>query len=192
MTTIGITGGIGSGKSVVLSLLETHGIPVYIADRESKRLVASSTAIREQLTALLGADVYDSNGLNRRRMASLIFNDPVLLAQVNAIIHPEVARHFQSWVQQQSTRYAALESAILFESGFDRLVDVRVMIDAPRPLRLQRVMERDGLPEAEVLRRMENQLPDEIKKERSDYLVFNDEKQALIPQIEMLISNLPG
>ncbi|MDR3267718.1 MAG: dephospho-CoA kinase [Tannerella sp.] len=188
MTTIGITGGIGSGKSVVVSLLETYRMPVYIADKESKRLVASSPSIREQLTALLGKSVYAANKWNHALMASLIFNDPALLTQVNAIIHPEVACHFQTWVQQQSAPYVALESAILFESGFDRKVDIRVMVYAPQALRIQRTMTRDRVTENEVLRRMENQLPDEIKKERSDFIIFNDEKQALIPQIEMLIA----
>jgi dephospho-CoA kinase len=190
MTTLGITGGIGSGKSIVVSLLETYDIPVYIADEESKRLLAASPSIRERLTALLGQSVYDSNGLNHRLMASLIFNDPALLARVNALIHPEVAQHFQSWVQRQSAQYAALESAILFESGFDRNVDVRVMVYAPPELRMQRVMARDRITKKEVLCRMDNQLSDEIKKELSDYIIFNDEKQALIPQIEMLISCL--
>ncbi|MDR3260660.1 MAG: dephospho-CoA kinase [Tannerella sp.] len=192
MTTIGITGNIGSGKSVVVSLLRTYGIPVYIADEESKRLVNASPVIRERLTALLGDAIYGPDGLNRRRVASLLFNDSSLLAQANAIIHPEVARHFQFWVHQQSAGYAALESAILFESGFDRTVDLRVMVYAPQPLRLQRVMARDRMTETEVLSRMDNQLSDEIKKQRSDYVIINDGKQALIPQTEKFILYLYG
>ncbi|MDR2042713.1 MAG: dephospho-CoA kinase [Tannerella sp.] len=191
-TTIGITGGIGSGKSLVVSLLETYGMSSYVADRESKRLTATLPAIREQLTALLGEDIYDANGLNRCRMASLIFHEPSLLAQVHAIIHPEVARHFREWVSRQSAPYAVLESAILFESGFDRQVNWRVTVYAPASLRLQRVMTRDGLTETDVLRRMKNQWTDEVKKAKSDYVVFNDGKQALIPQIERLVKSLPG
>ncbi|MDR3195046.1 MAG: dephospho-CoA kinase [Tannerella sp.] len=191
MTTIGITGGIGSGKSLVASLLGTYGMPVYVADEESKQLVATLPVIREQLTALPGGDgIYDANGLNRRRMAALIFNDPSLLAQVNGIIHPEVARHFRQWLSEQTAPYAVLESAILFESGFDRQVDWRVTVYAPRALRLQRVMARDGLTEADVLRRMENQWPDEVKKAHSDFVIYNDGSQALIPQIETLVAHL--
>ncbi|MDR1336926.1 MAG: dephospho-CoA kinase [Tannerella sp.] len=192
MTTIGITGGIGSGKSLVVALLGTYDMPAYVADEESKRLVAAHPLIRERLTALLGADIYGADGLNRRRMASLIFHDPQLLTQVNAIIHPEVARHFREWVSQQSAPYAVLESAILFESGFDRQVDRRVTVYAPRALRLQRVMARDGLTETDVLRRMENQWTDERKKAKSDCVLINDGKQALIPQIEWLVRHLSG
>ncbi|MDR1103219.1 MAG: dephospho-CoA kinase [Tannerella sp.] len=191
-TTIGITGGIGSGKSLVVTLLGTYDMPAYVADEESKRLVATHPVIRERLTALLGADIYGADGLNRRRMASLIFHDSLLLTQVNAIIHPEVARHFREWVSQQSAPYAVIESAILFESGFDRQVDLRVTVYAPRALRLQRVMARDGLTETDVLRRMENQWTDEVKKAKSDYVIINDGKQALIPQTERLVRHLFG
>ncbi|MDR1675645.1 MAG: dephospho-CoA kinase [Tannerella sp.] len=190
--TIGITGGLGSGKSLVVSLLETYDMPSYVADRESKRLTATLPAIRERLTGLLGEEIYDANGLNRRRMASLIFRDPSLLAQVQAIIHPEVARHFREWVSRQTAPYAVLESAILFESGFDRLVDWRVTVYAPGALRLQRVMARDGLTEADVLRRMENQWPDEVKKAKSDYVILNDGRQALIPQTERFVEFIAG
>lgn len=191
MTTIGVTGGIGSGKSVVVSLLATYGYPVYLADEESKRLVDTSSVIRERLSTLLDADIYGTNGLNRRRMASLIFSNPPLLEKVNAIIHPEVARHFRAWVQRQSAAVAAaLESAILFESGFDREVDWRVAVYAPRTLRLQRAMARDGVTESEILRRMANQWPDEMKTERADFVIYNDDTQPLIPQVERIISVL--
>jgi dephospho-CoA kinase len=184
MITIGLTGGIGSGKSVVASLLEVYGMAVYSADKESKKLLVSSPLVREQLIALLGNSIYDSNGLNRRLMASLIFNDSNLLEQVNTIIHPAVGRHFESWLERQTTKYAVLESAILFESGFDRYVDCCLMVYAPCELRVKRVITRDGITEAEVWQRMQHQLPDEEKKERADYVIYNDEKQPLIPLVE--------
>ena len=188
MTTIGLTGGIGSGKSTVASLLEIYGIPVYTADEESKRLLDSSPLIREQLTVILGDSVYGADGLlNRRLMASLIFNDAKLLKQVNDIVHPEVGRHFQSWIGRQTIKYAVLESAILFESNFDRYVDFCLMVYAPSELRIRRVMARDQITEAEVLQRIQHQLPDEEKMKRSDYVIYNDEKQPLIPQIEKFI-----
>ena len=143
--------------------------------------------IRKQLTALLGDSIYDSNGLNRKLMASLIFNDANLLEQVNAIIHPEVGRHFQSWLEQQTTKYAVLESAILFESKFDRYVDFCLTIYAPRELRIQQVMMRDGITEAEVGQRMQHQMPEEEKMKRADFVIYNDGIQPLIPQIEELV-----
>jgi dephospho-CoA kinase len=171
-------------------LLEVYGIPVYSADEESKRLLVASPQLRQQLTALLGDSIYEAGELNRRRMASLIFNDANLLAQTNAVVHPEVNRHFRAWVERQTTKYAVLESAILFEAGFDRYVDFRLMIYAPRELRIRRVITRDRITEAEVLQRMQHQLPDEEKIKRADFVIYNDDKQALIPQIEKLMEEL--
>ena len=184
MITIGLTGGIGSGKSVVASLLELYGMSVYIADEESKRLLTSSPLIRERLTTLLGSSVYNADGLNRRMMASLIFNDAKLLEQVNAVIHPEIARHFKAWMSRQTTNFVVLESAILFESGFNHFVDICILVYAPLELRIKRVMARDKITEKEVLQRMRHQIPDEEKKVLSDYVIYNDDMHALVPQIE--------
>lgn len=190
MIKIGITGGIGSGKSVVAELLRLCGVPVYIADEESKRLTATSPVIRRQLTALLGTDIYPDGQLDKRRLAARIFHDPACLQQVNAIIHPEVNRHFQDWAARQQTPFCAIESAILFESGFDRTVDVSLMVYAPPALRISRAMERDRATRAEVLGRIENQLADEIKKERSHYVIYNDDCRALIPQVADFLAGL--
>ena len=212
MITIGLTGGIGCGKSTVASLLEVYGMAVYSADEESKRLLEMPnpnpnrvlnpvrvgttvriedahrhSLIRKQLTTLLGDSIYDSNGLNRKLMASLIFNDANLLEQVNAIIHPEVGCHFQSWLEQQTTKYAVLESAILFESKFDRYVNFCLTVYAPHELRIQRVMMRDGITEAEVGQRMQHQMPEEENMKRADFVIYNDGIQPLIPQIEELV-----
>lgn len=190
MTKIGITGGIGSGKSVVAELLQVHGVPVYIADVESKQLTATSPVIRQGLIGLLGEDVYTPEGLNRTYLASRIFSDAPLLRQVNAIIHPEVSRHYRAWVEKQSCPVTALESAILFESGFDSLVDVRLMVYAPREVRIQRAMQREKASREEIVRRIENQMDDEIKKQRADYIIYNDGKQALIPQLQLVLQSL--
>ena len=189
MITIGLTGGIGSGKSVVASLLELYGMSVYIADEESKRLLTSSPLIRKRLTTLLGSSIYDDSGLNRRIMASLIFNNTKLLEQVNAVIHPEVASHFKAWVSRQTTNFVVLESAILFESGFNHLVDICMLVYAPHELRIKRVMTRDKITETEVLQRMQHQIPDEEKKNLSDYVICNDDRHALVPQIEKALLN---
>lgn len=130
MIKIGITGGIGSGKSVVASLLALSGVPVYIADEESKWLTNNSPVIREKLTALFGPEIYTNEGLNKKLLASHIFNNPEQLQQVNQIIHPEVNRHFSAWVERQTSPLCAIESAILFESGFYKVVDISLMVYA--------------------------------------------------------------
>ena len=190
MIKIGITGGIGSGKSVVASLLALSGVPVYIADEESKWLTNNSPVIREKLTALFGPEIYTNEGLNKKLLASHIFNNPEQLQQVNQIIHPEVNRHFSAWVERQTSPLCAIESAILFESGFNRIVDTTLMVYAPMEVRIKRALERDVVSREEVIRRIESQLPDEVKKEKSDYVVFNDGKQALLPQITAFLTGL--
>lgn len=190
MIKIGITGGIGSGKSVVSELFTTLGIPVYIADTESKRLVNTSATIRKKLTGLFGNDLYTKTGIDRKKLASLIFNNPDLLKTVNGIIHPEVYLHFKDWTQKQRGKLCGIESAILFESGFARNVDTTVCVYAPESLRISRVKSRDDIPEELVRQRMKNQLPDEIKKEKSDYVIYNDETKALIPQVYSFLESL--
>lgn len=190
MIKIGITGGIGSGKSIVATLLGLSGVPVYIADEESKRLTDNSPVIKEQLISLFGGDLYAGGKLDKRLLASHIFNNPGALKQVNAIIHPEVNRHFHEWVARQDTPLCAIESAILFESGFDKVVDIRLMVYAPLELRIERASRRDTVAREEIERRIQNQLPDEEKKDRSDFVVYNDGKQALIPQVGRIIGEL--
>ncbi|WP_455641134.1 dephospho-CoA kinase [Parabacteroides sp.] len=190
MIKIGITGGIGSGKSVVASLLQLYGIPVYVADTESKILTDNSPVIREKLTALFGKDIYTEKGLNKKLLASYIFSDPECLQKVNAIIHPEVNRHFSEWTKRQKSDICAIESAILFESGFDKVVDKSLMVYAPAELRIERAILRDTVSREEIIRRIDNQMPDEIKKDRSDYVIYNDDIQALLPQIEKLLASL--
>lgn len=190
MIKIGITGGIGSGKSVVGRLLELKGVPVYIADTESKRLTNASPVIREALISLFGKEIYTPEGLNKKQLSDRIFNEPESLKKVNEIIHPEVSKHFLEWVNQQKTNICAIESAILFESGFDQIVNVRLMVYAPLPLRTERVRTRDKLSLQEVEERIHNQLSDEIKKEKSDYIIYNDDRQALLPQVTHFLTNL--
>ncbi len=187
MIKLGITGGIGSGKSVVSSLLEVLGIPVYIADNESKRLINASPIIKEKLINLFGKDIYIQNGVNKKLLASYIFTDSHLLEQVNAIIHPEVYIDFLKWSSLQTSNMCAIETAILFESGFDKGIDIAIMIYAPLAVRIDRVVLRDNLSREETLDRIKNQLSDEIKKSRSDYIIYNDGKRALIPQVENII-----
>lgn len=190
MIKIGITGGLGSGKSVVARLLALQGIPVYIADDESKRLTATSPLLRKQLCALFGDTLYAGGQLDKQRLAALIFHDADNLRRVNALIHPAVGNDFLAWAERQTSPYCAIESAILFESGFDRLVDTTLMVYAPLEVRLQRALLRDGTTRDALLARIRQQLPDEAKREASDYTLLNDGTHPLLPQIEAYLAFL--
>lgn len=192
MIKIGITGGIGSGKSVVASLLMLSDVPVYIADKESKWLTNHSPVIREKLIAMFGNNIYIGKEINKPMLASHIFNNPEQLKQVNQIIHPEVNKHFREWVDRQTTPLCAIESAILFESGFHHIVDLRLMVYAPKQLRLKRALSRDATTKEAIERRMDNQMSDEEKRDKSDYIIYNDDKHALIPQVNKFIQYLLG
>ncbi len=190
MIKVGITGGIGSGKSIVASLFALYGIPVYIADTESKILTNTSETIRQKLTALFGDSLYTETGLDKKKLASYIFNDPKLLETVNRIIHPEVAQHFQNWVAQQTGNLCIIESAILFESGFNSLVDKTITVFAPEEIRIKRSMQRDNVSEETIRQRMKNQMAEEVKINRSDFIISNDDSKALIPQVYAILTTL--
>ena len=190
MIKIGITGGIGSGKSVVASLFQLLGVPVYIADEESKRLTNQSMTIRRQLIAHYGEAIYTAEGLNKPLLAAKIFQDPAQRRIVNGIIHPEVKHHFEAWAAQQETPLCAIESAILFESGFDQVVDTHLMVYAPKALRIERATSRDAASREAIQQRIESQMADEEKRELADHLIYNDNQQPLIPQVTALIARL--
>lgn len=183
MIKIGITGGIGSGKSTVARLFTLLGVPVYIADDESKRLTATSPLIRQQLTSRFGNNLYTAEGLNKKRLAELIFSNAEHLHAVNAIIHPVVKQDFLAWAERQRTPLCAIESAILFEAGFEHTVDCTLMVYTPLELRIARIGQRDGSLPQEIARRIQSQMDDEEKRTRADHMILNDGQQALIPQV---------
>ncbi|MDR3251334.1 MAG: dephospho-CoA kinase [Tannerella sp.] len=191
MKKIGITGGIGGGKSVVSKLLMLAGIPVYMADDESKRLTDTSPAIKMKLKSMFGDDIYIDERLDRKRFASIIFGDETILHEVNGIIHPVVKDDFEEWIGRQTSRHCAMESAILYESGLDKEVDVVLMVYAPVDMRMTRVMLRDGATEADIMKRMNRQMPEALKRKQADYVIINDGVQALMPQVENFIKFLP-
>lgn len=191
MSRIAITGGIGSGKSYVCALLEERGIPVYNADNESKRLTVSDEGIRRGLIALLGEEVYREGTLNKPLLASYLFASPEHAAKVNAIIHPRVKDDFMRWTDEKgSCGVVGLESAILYESGFEDVVDVVVMVYAPEALRVERAMKRDGASEAQVRARMAAQMNDEEKRQKADWVVMNDGSIPLDKQLDALLEHL--
>lgn len=187
MKIIGITGGIGSGKTTVAKMFEAKGIPVYYADDEAKMLTATSPEIRELLIELLGEETYKDGVLDRKYMADKIFNDKVLLEQANAIIHPRVADHFVQWVENHKDHpYVLKEAAILFESGSYKHCDKVILVITPKEIRIQRVMDRDKVSRQEVLARMKNQWSDAKKRKLSDYVIQNIEIENTQKAVESL------
>ena len=181
---VGITGGIGSGKSVVSRLLEIMGIPVYISDTEAKRITCTDTVIRRELCALVGQEVFQGGELNRTLLAEYMFGYPEHVKEVNAIIHPRVKDDFRH------NGLVGMESAILIESGFREEVDFLVMVYAPLEVRVERAMKRDCSSRELVLKRIEAQMSDEAKREQADFVIVNDNETPLIPQVLELISLL--
>lgn len=188
---IGITGGIGSGKSIVSRLFEIMGVPVYVSDVETKQLTATDTRIRRELIDLLGEEVYIDNELNKALLASYLFSDPEHARLVNGIIHPRVKADFRQWVEKHdSFPMVGIESAILIEAGFIGEVDVVVMVYAPEDIRLLRAMKRDASPRELIEKRIRSQMSDEEKRRIADYVIINDDSMALIPQVVNLITLL--
>lgn len=188
---IGITGGIGSGKSVVSRLPEIAGVPVYISDVESKRLTAVDPLIRRELTALLGEEIYIGEELNKSLLASYIFGNPEHARKVNGIIHPRVRTDFQQWAgRHKSYPIVGIESAILVEAGFASEVDAIVMVYAPEEVRIARAMQRDAASRELVERRVRSQMDDEEKRKYADFVIVNDGNTPLIPQISALITSI--
>lgn len=188
---IGITGGIGSGKSVVSRLLEIMGIPVYISDIEAKRITNTDEVIRQELSDLVGQEVFLHGELNRPLLASYIFGHPDHAKKVNGIIHPRVKADFLQWAARQTDKpLVGMESAILLEAGFRDEVDFLVMVYAPLELRVGRAMKRDSSSKEQIMKRIEAQISDEIKVEHADFVIANDDETPLIPQVLELISLL--
>ena len=191
MIKIAVTGGIGSGKSYISHLLEDMHIPVYNADNEAKRLTVSDAGIRGELIALLGEEVYKDGLLNKPLLASYLFSDPAHVLQINSIIHPRVRKDFTVWVErQEKCVIVGMESAILYEAGFQDTVDAVIMVYAPVELRIQRAMYRDGASEEQVRARIAAQMDDEEERRRADFTVVNDGVQLLIPQLNRIVEQL--
>jgi len=191
MKIVGITGGIGSGKSVVSELFSVVNIPVYIADKESKKLTANSPVIREKLIDIFGKELYKEGVLDKKLLASYIFNDKEKLRIVNSIIHPEVKNDFMRWLEiNKKEPVVAHEAAILFESGMNTLVDFIVMVYTPVDIRIGRVMKRDGLSREKVLERIGSQMPDEDKAKLSDFVINNGGSVPLISQFLDVLKEL--
>lgn len=191
MLKLGITGGIGSGKTTVCRLFELLGIPVYYADDESKKLLDEDKLVKDQVIKTFGASIVNESGIiDRKKLAAIVFNNKEQLEKLNAILHPAVGQHFENWLKKQNTAYILKEAAILFESGAYKQVDKVVTVVAPLELKIQRTMKRDGVSQEEVERRMQLQMTDEEKIKRSDFIITNNEQELLIPQVLALHNQL--
>lgn len=190
MKKVGITGGIGSGKSVVGRVLEAMNFPVYYSDEASKELVDTDQKIKEELITLLGTEVYLNGKLNRPFLASVIFQNDELRMKVNQIIHPKVREAFVNWTNKQSSPLVFNEASILFETGAYKTMDATLLVTAPVDLKVMRVMERDKSSMESVLERMSKQWSDEQKIPLADYVLKNDEETSLIVQIENMLEEL--
>ncbi len=183
MFKIGITGGIGSGKSTVSRLFELLGVPVYYADDAAKKLMNESPEIRQRLLEVFGQEVYSGNELNRELLSAKVFNDPDQLKLLNSIVHPVVINDAEQWMHSQNSPYVLKEAAIFFESGSATGLDYMIGVYAPETLRIERVMQRDSISHNEILARMSRQIDEELKMKLCDFVILNDEQQMLIPQV---------
>ena len=186
MYKIGITGGIGSGKSTVCRMFCEHGIAVYDSDSRAKKLMQESGAIRQQLIEVFGEECYNAEGLNRPYLARCVFGDKDALQRLNNIVHPAVRADFRRWAEEQQSAYVILESAILFEAGFETEVDSTLAVLAPKPMRLERTMQRDGVTREEVEQRMEHQMSDEELHSKARRTLVNLRKDYLESDVEQL------
>jgi len=191
MLKVAVTGGIGSGKSMVCSLFEKIGIPVFYADQVAKMLMNSEPEIREKLIKIFGTGIFDANfKLNRTKFAAIIFNNEKALSTTNEIVHPVVRKEFSRWTELQNSPYVIQEAALIFESGQSENFDKIITVSAPVDIRIERVMKRDNITREKVLERIKNQLDEEIKCKQSDFIIVNDSKQMLLPQIINIHNNL--
>ncbi len=190
MLKIGITGGIGSGKSFVSKIIESFGYPIFYSDAAAKEIISTNQHAKEHLIALFGEKVFKENVLDRAFLANIIFNDENALQKVNKLIHPLVRLSFEEFSLQQKSSLVFNEAAILFESGGASQFDKIILVQAPEKLRIERVMKRDHTTEKEVLSRIQKQWSDEQKKKGSSFVIHNDEKQPLLIQIEKVLKEI--
>ena len=191
MIKLGVTGGIGSGKSVVCDVLRLHDIPVFDADREAKKLNDTSPVIREKLINHFGPDLYRNDRLDRKKLANLIFNNEENLRATNAIIHPELAKHFEKWADQRKHHaVVAIDAALLFEAGFQSLLDKTITVTAPLETRVERAAKRDGLTQKQITARANSQMNDEEKARLADFIIRNDGRHSLLEQVARILQDI--
>lgn len=187
---VGLTGGIGSGKSTVAKIFELLGVPVYYADAASKRLYHTDKDLMASLKEHFGEDIYTGDQLNRQKLAALVFNDPAKLELLNRLVHPPTIKDAEDWMTRQAAPYVIKEAALLFESGSVGGLDYVIGVYAPVHLRIKRTMDRDKVSREEVQARMNRQIDEDIKMRLCDFVITNNEQQLVIPQVVQLHQRL--
>jgi len=190
MKRIGITGGIGSGKSFIANILEHMGFPVYYSDLRSKELTKSNPSIKTGLISLFGEEVYSDNELNTQLVATKIFQNEEMRQKVNELIHPIVRKDFEDWVTNQKSTLVFNEAAILFETGSYKNFDANILICAPLELKIKRVMKRENCSKEDVLARMSKQWSDDEKSKLADFIINNDDCDPILTQLELVLAQL--
>jgi len=189
---VGITGGIGSGKSIIGKVLMIMGFPVFNSDTEAKLLMVNNQAVIDQVKHTFGEKAYLNQHLNRKYLADQIFNDPVLKDRLNNIVHPAVRQAYEDWCTIQTSEIVFNEAAILFETGRYKDFDYNILVTAPEALRIQRVVNRDQTSIAEVKNRMDNQWTDSKKIDLASFVVINDDKTLVTHQVENILKAIKG
>ena len=192
MLKIGLTGGIGSGKSTVAKVFQTLGIPIYYADKAAKEIMNTNEALKQQIIHHFGEDIYENKVLNRILLAQKVFNNPSQLNLLNSLVHPATIQAAEDWFVQQKAPYCIKEAALIFESGSQQNLDFVIGVYTPTTLRLQRVMQRDKTTKEEVQQRMDKQIDETIKMRLCDFVVTNNEQELLIPQVMALHEKFIG
>ena len=187
---VGITGGIGSGKSTVAKIFELLHVPIYYADAASKNLYQTNEQLKSAIKMQFGEDVYSGDQLNRSLLASIVFNDPEKLQLLNSLVHPLTIEDAEQWMQAQTAPYVLKEAALIFESGSAAMLDFVIGVQAPVHLRIKRVMDREGISREAVLQRMDRQIDESIKMRLCDFIIYNNEQELIIPQVLKLDSTL--
>jgi dephospho-CoA kinase len=183
MIKVGLTGGIGSGKSTVAEIFKTLGIPVFDADAFAKRIMEENSTLKESIKKAFGEESYIGDKLNRKYIADIVFKDKYQLEVLNNLTHPATIKAADEWMEQQNTPYCIKEAALLFEAGTAGNLDYIIGVKAPEPLRIKRVMQRDNIARQDVMNRMGKQIDQDIKMRLCDFVITNDEQQLLIPQV---------
>lgn len=186
MLKIGLTGGIGSGKSTVAGIFQVLGIPVFDADASARQLMESDVQLQKEVEALFGASAYHAGKLNRKLIADIVFQDPFQLEKLNMIVHPATIRAAEEWAVRQNAPYIIKEAALFFEAGSAEGMDYIIGVFAPQHIRINRVMKRDAVTRDEVLSRMKRQIQEEIKMRLCDFVLLNDDQHLVIPQVLQL------
>ena len=183
MLRIGLTGGMGCGKTTVANIFKTLGVPIYFADDAAKRLMHTDEKLKSELIKYFGSDVYINGQLNKSALSARVFGDRTKLNKLNSLVHPATIKDSQDWMEKQNAYYSIKEAALIFESNSENFLDYIIGVSSPLNLRIKRIKARDSISQDEIIERMSNQLDEDLKMEKCDFIIENNEEKMLIPQV---------